>query len=239
MALAGELRRRIASPEAAEECAPARGPKTAAARPAQPLDKAAALAVLSGQAEACRACPLGGQRIRSVFGVGSPEAKVIFIGEGPGFEEDRKGEPFVGKAGQLLDRILASIGLSRQTVYIANVVKCHPMKDPSTPEARGNDRAPTPVEMEACHHFLDRQIAIIRPRFLVSLGAVATKALLGSDEPLGRVRGRWREYRKGDVSARLLPTYHPAALLRNPDLKRDVWEDMKNLRAELEGSHED
>ena len=159
----------------------------------------------------------------------------MFIGEGPGFQEDHLGEPFVGKAGQLLDRILQAIGLSRQTVFITNVVKCHPMVNPSDPEARGNDRPPAPEEMAACRPYLDEQIRLISPRVIVTLGSVATKTLLGEDIGITKVRGLWREYRAlGDGSViKLLPTYHPAALLRNPELKRDVWTDMKKVMAEL------
>ncbi len=185
---------------------------------------------LAAEVEACRKCPLGEQRIHPAFGVGSENADVMFVGEGPGFEEDRKGEPFVGKAGQLLDRILAAIGLSRQLVYIANIVKCHPMIDPFRPERRGNDRPPTPSEMESCRGYLDLQIDLIRPRFIVALGGVAAKTLIGTETGIMRLRGQWHEY----TGVPLLPTYHPAALLRNPDWKRDVWNDMKDLKRVLE-----
>jgi len=198
-----------------------------------------ALAALAAKIDACRACPLGEHRLKAVFGVGSPTARVMFIGEGPGYEEDHRGEPFVGKSGQLLDRILESIGLSRQTVYIANVVKCHPMKEPD-PELRGNDRPPTPEETAACRGYLDEQIRLIEPRVLVLLGASALKALLGPGESITRARGQWRRYTPdGGTAVKVLPTYHPAALLRDPDLKKDVWTDMKALRAELENSAED
>ncbi len=178
---------------------------------------------------------MGLSRIKAVFGVGNPKAKIMFIGEGPGYFEDRKGEPFVGRAGQLLDKILESIGLSRQTVYIANTVKCHPMKNPATPDARSNDRPPDETEINACRPYLDEQIDLIAPAFIVTLGSVATKAMLHNEEPISKVRGIWREYKtaSGNV-VRLLPTFHPAALLRNPDLKKLVWMDMKNLRSELE-----
>ncbi|MBI4348861.1 MAG: uracil-DNA glycosylase [Elusimicrobia bacterium] len=190
---------------------------------------------LKAQVAACRKCPLGAQRLNPVFGVGSPKAQVMFVGEGPGFQEDRQGEPFVGKAGQLLDDILKAIGLSRQTVYIANMVKCHPMVDPSNPDARGNDRPPAPDEIEACRGYLEEQIRLIRPRFIVTLGNVATKALLREELGITRARGVWRELRIEGLEepVRLLPTFHPAALLRDPSLKRDVWTDMKNLRTEL------
>ena len=200
--------------------------------------KTEVFARLSREIEACRACPLGGQRLRAVTGVGSLDAQVMLVGEGPGYEEDRQGEPFVGKSGQLLDKILESIGLSRKTVYIANIVKCHPMNDPSDPELRGNDRKPSPEEIAACRHWLDEQIRAIRPRFIVTLGAVPANVLLNDAAGISRIRGVWREYDPGGGApkARLLPTFHPAALLRNPDLKRDVWNDMKNLREELSKS---
>lgn len=193
------------------------------------------LAQLKAEVGSCRKCPLGAQRLTAVFGVGSPTAQVIFVGEGPGYEEDRQGEPFVGKAGQLLDKILAAIGLSRETVYIANIVKCHPMADPSTPDARGNDRPPTAAEMAACRPYLEEQIRLIRPKVLVTLGNSATKALLGVETGISRLRGQWQELNvPGLGPVRVLPTYHPAALLRDPNLKRDVWTDMKNLKQELE-----
>lgn len=188
------------------------------------------LARLSAEVEACRKCPLGATRIKPAFGVGSPTAEVMFIGEGPGYEEDRQGEPFVGKAGQLLDKILAAIGLSRETVYIANVVKCHPMLDPGQPDKRGNDRPPTPEEMAACRGYLEAQISLVRPRALVALGATAAKCLLATDDGVGRLRGRWHDF----SGTPLLVTYHPAALLRDETYKRPVWEDMKTLKARLE-----
>ena len=188
----------------------------------------------------CHRCPLGDTRIKLVFGVGNPEARVMFVGEGPGYQEDRQGEPFVGKAGQLLDKILASIGLDRTKVYIANVVKCHPMKDPSQPELRGNDRAPQPGEMEKCLPFLREQIAIIRPEVVVALGGVAAKAILRTETGITRLRGRVTPVSFFDDAPPIpvLPTYHPAALLRDPTLKRDVWEDMKTLREMLNSSAE-
>lgn len=198
-------------------------------RPAAPIGRGDSLEAMAKEVEACRKCPLGAARLRPAFGVGSPDAKVMFIGEGPGFEEDHRGEPFVGKAGQLLDQILASIGLSRSAVYIANIVKCHPMVDPSDPEKRGNDRPPTAEEMAACRPYLDRQIALIRPRVIVTLGNVSTRVLLNTTAGITALRGQWRDYN----GIRLLPTFHPSALLRDPALKRPVWEDMKALRAEL------
>lgn len=208
-------------------------PAASAAAPAARQETT--LADVSREVKACRRCPLGLQRLQAVPGVGSPHAQVMFIGEGPGFDEDHKGEPFVGRSGQLLDKIMAAIGLSRETVYIANIVKCHPMKDPSDPEQHGNDRPPSPEEIEACRGWLDSQIRAISPRFLVTLGAVPARVLLADAAPITKIRGRWRTYQPGAgaPAVRLMPTFHPAALLRNPNLKRDVWEDMKNLREEL------
>ena len=189
---------------------------------------------MAAEVRSCRLCPLAGSRTNAVPGTGSGDARVLFVGEGPGFEEDRRGEPFVGPAGELLDRILSAIGLSRQGVYITNVVKCRPMKDPAQPQARGNDRPPAAEEITACGPYLEEQIRILAPRVIVALGAVAARALSGADEPIGRMRGIWREYRDGALTVKLLPTYHPAALLRDPELKKDVWKDMKALRAQLE-----
>jgi uracil-DNA glycosylase family 4 len=212
-------------------------PKRASKAPSMATSgKASRMEALKQTVAACRKCALGSQRLQPVFGVGNPDAKVLFVGEGPGFKEDHVGEPFIGRAGQLLDKILLSIGLSRQSVYIANIVKCHPMVNPSDPESHGNDRPPTPEEIAACRPYLDEQIRLIAPKVIVTLGSVATKTLLGEDIPITKVRGMWREYRvPGEgMTIRLLPTFHPAALLRNPGLKRDVWTDMKNLKKVLE-----
>jgi uracil-DNA glycosylase family 4 len=190
----------------------------------------------------CQRCPLGSSRIQLAYGVGNPDARVLFVGEGPGYAEDRKGEPFVGPAGQLLDKILTATDLSRlpqepswKWVYIANMVKCHPLIDPSDNTKRGNDRPPTPEEMAVCSPFLLAQIRIIRPLFIVALGATAGKALLKTEEAISKFRGKWVDFRVEGLPTpiRFLPTYHPAALLRNPALKKDVWEDMKNLKAAL------
>ena len=198
---------------------------------------AAQLKALKEEVSACRKCPLGKSRLNAVFGVGSETSPVVFVGEGPGFQEDHKGEPFVGRSGQLLDKILAAIGYSRQTVYIANIVKCHPMRDPSNPEAHGNDRPPSPEEVASCLPYLEQQIKLIAPKVIVTLGAVATRVLLQNTEPITKIRGQWQFFYPsfGDP-VKLLPTFHPAALLRNPNLKKDAWEDMKKLRKELQGS---
>lgn len=182
-------------------------------------DAAERLAVLAARAAECRACRLHEGRQKVVFGSGSPDAEILFIGEGPGAEEDRRGLPFVGRAGELLTKIIEAIGLTREEVYIANVVKCRPP---------GN-RDPQADEVAACRHYLRDQIATIEPRVIVALGRVAAQTLLGNDSPLGRMRGSW--YEVEGVATRV--TYHPAALLRNDGLKRPTWEDMKVVRDRL------
>ncbi len=169
----------------------------------------------------CTRCTLHAGRTTLVFGVGNPDADLVFVGEAPGRDEDLQGVPFVGRAGQLLTKIIASIGLTRDEVYIANVVKCRPP---------GN-RNPEPAEVQTCEPFLFRQLDVIRPKVVVALGAFAIHTLLGSNQAISRLRGRVYEYR----GAKLVPTFHPAFLLRSPDRKRDVWEDMKKVRALLEG----
>jgi DNA polymerase len=168
----------------------------------------------------CRRCKLHRLgRSRIVFGVGNPDADLMFVGEAPGADEDRLGEPFVGRAGQLLTRIIEAIGLKREDVYIANVIKCRP------PE----NRNPEPDEVEQCEPFLFRQIDAIGPRVIVALGKFAAQAMVRTTDPITRLRGR--EFRVRE--AVLVPTYHPAYLLRNPAAKREVWEDMKKVRALL------
>ncbi|MBI4801572.1 MAG: uracil-DNA glycosylase [Elusimicrobia bacterium] len=197
------------------------------------------MAALAEEIKKCRKCRLGNGRLNAVFGVGDPRSKIVFVGEGPGYEEDHRGEPFVGRSGQLLDKILDTVlGLKRSQVYIANIVKCHPMVNPENPQARGNDRPPTPEEISACRPYLDRQLILIKPECIVTLGSVATKALLGVTQGISLVRGKWHDYPAELFGPghpiKVLPTYHPAALLRNPNLKRDAWEDMKKLKAFLE-----
>lgn len=165
----------------------------------------------------CLKCPLGSTRTKFVYGVGNPHAKIVFIGEGPGREEDLKGEPFVGQAGKLLDKILAAIKFDRSQVYIANIVKCRP------PE----NRPPQPDEMEACFPYLLEQLRLIKPKLICALGKTAAFGLLKTNSSLGNLRGCWHEYKGIPV----LVTYHPAALLRNPDWKKGAWEDMQKLRA--------
>ncbi|HVG69282.1 MAG TPA: uracil-DNA glycosylase [Vicinamibacterales bacterium] len=168
----------------------------------------------------CKLHTLGRKQV--VFGVGNPNADLMFVGEAPGADEDIQGEPFVGRAGQLLTKIIEAIDLKREDVYIANVIKCRPP---------GN-RNPEPDEVEQCEPFLFRQIDIIKPRVIVALGKFAAQCLLKTDAPITRIRGREFTYR----DAVLIPTYHPAYLLRNPSAKRDVWEDMKKVRAILSQS---
>jgi uracil-DNA glycosylase family 4 len=167
----------------------------------------------------CTRCQLSRSRTRIVFGQGNPYARLMFVGEGPGQEEDLAGEPFVGAAGQLLTRIIEAIKLRREEVYIANVVKCRPP---------GN-RLPEPPEIATCSPFLRRQIASVRPLFICTLGACAAQTLLETQESISRLRGRFFDY--GGI--RVLPTFHPAYLLRNPEKKREVWEDMKVLMKEF------
>jgi uracil-DNA glycosylase len=168
----------------------------------------------------CKLHKLG--RTQVVFGVGNPDADLMFVGEAPGADEDEQGEPFVGRAGQLLTKIIEAIGLRREDVYIANVIKCRPP---------GN-RNPEPDEVERCEPFLFRQIDAIKPKVIVALGKFAAQSLLKTTDPITRLRGRVYKYR----GASLIPTFHPAYLLRNPEAKRDVWEDMKKVRAILQGA---
>ncbi len=167
----------------------------------------------------CTLCDLHRGRTHAVFGEGNPKAALMFIGEGPGREEDRQGRPFVGMAGQLLTKIIESIQFRREEVYIANIVKCRP------PE----NRVPFPLEIAACRPYLISQIEQIRPRVICALGKTAAWALLDTEIPISQLRGKWFEF--GGV--RLMPTFHPAYLLRNPQDKRLVWEDMKKIRQEL------
>jgi DNA polymerase len=173
-----------------------------------------------GDCTRCKLCSLGRQQI--VFGVGNPAADLMFVGEAPGADEDEQGVPFVGRAGQLLTKIIEAIDLRRDDVYIANVIKCRP---PS-------NRNPEPDEVAECVPFLFRQIDLIKPKVIVALGTFAAHALLQTDVPISRIRGKVHEYR----GAKLIPTFHPAYLLRSPERKRDVWEDMKLVRQLLNES---
>jgi len=167
----------------------------------------------------CKGCVLCKKRNKIVFGVGNPRAQLMFVGEAPGAEEDLQGKPFVGAAGKRLDRWIESIGLTREDVYIANIVKCRPP---------GND-VPNPEEAQSCMPYLIRQIRVIRPKLLCTLGATALRYMLGVDERITKVRGRWRDW--NGIS--LLPTYHPAFILRNPSREQEVFEDFKDLARRL------
>jgi DNA polymerase len=206
-----------ASAPPAGETAPAAGlPERAAESPQEALDL-----IRREIGPACDRCKLHALgRSQVVFGVGHAKARLLLVGEAPGEDEDRQGEPFVGRAGQLLTRIIEAIGLTRDQVYIANVIKCRPP---------GN-RNPEPDEVATCEPFLFRQIDVIRPRVIVALGKFAAQSLLRSIEPISRIRGREFAFR----GATLIPTFHPAYLLRNPSAKREVWEDMKKVRAILQ-----
>ena len=203
---------------------------TALAPLAQPSnDKANTLASINERVSACVKCPhLANSRTQTVFGVGNPDADLMFVGEAPGADEDAQGEPFVGKAGQLLTRIIKAMGFGREEVYIANVLKCRP----DTPGAAYGNRPPTPREMDTCKPYLMEQIDIIQPKVIVALGATAVEGLLGSRIPMHQVRGRWNEFN----GTPLMVTYHPAYLLRNqsPSEKRKVWEDMMQVLERLE-----
>ena len=175
---------------------------------------------LAREVERCRRCPLYRTRTHAVVSDGAPEARLMFVGEAPGREEDRQGKPFVGAAGQLLTKMIEAMGMKRQEVYICNVLKDRP------PE----NRTPLPEEVEACLPFLREQVAVIRPRVICALGAVATKALLGPHMSITKVRGEIREYE----GVPLIPTFHPAYLLRNPAAKKFAWADLKKVKQLLE-----
>lgn len=193
---------------------------TPAAESEPPLDragKAAALAALAAEVAPCELCKLCGGRTQTVFGVGDPDAGVVFVGEAPGRDEDLQGEPFVGRAGQLLNEILKAIGFAREDVYICNILKCRPP----------NNRDPEADEVTACEPYLKHQLAILEPRIIVCLGRVAAQTLLKTRASLSALRERVHFY--GGIP--VMATYHPAALLRNPHWKRPTWDDVRKLRA--------
>ena len=196
----------------------------------QPLaNKAQLLEPVRERVRACTKCAhLACSRTQTVFGVGNPDADLMFIGEAPGVDEDQQGEPFVGRAGQLLTKILRAMNFAREDVYIANILKCRP----DTPAGAFGNRAPTPKEMQTCRPYLLEQIEIIQPKVLVALGAVAVEGLLGMRGTMRELRGRWHAYN----GIPLMITYHPAYLLRNqaPSEKRKVWEDMLQVLERLE-----
>jgi DNA polymerase len=212
-----------------KEPPPAEPPQNEPPRPDQPEPMRvfvspgeALLAIKTEVGPDCSRCKLHRLgRTQVVFGVGNPSADLMFVGEAPGADEDIQGEPFVGRAGQLLTKIIEAIDLRREDVYIANVIKCRPPQN----------RNPEPDEVVQCEPFLFRQIDVIKPKVIVALGKFAAQSLLQTAEPITRIRGREYKYRE----AVLMPTYHPAYLLRNPSAKREVWEDMKRVRAILSG----
>lgn len=179
-------------------------------------ERIARLNVLCGNVKACTRCQeLATTRTQTVFGVGNPEAKILFVGEAPGADEDKQGEPFVGRAGQLLNDIINACRLKREDIYICNVLRCRPP---------GN-RLPSPEEAANCREYLDGQIAIVNPEYIVCWGSTAAKNLLNSEAPIGKMRGKFYQYGR----AKVICTYHPSYLLRNPAAKKDVWDDMKFL----------
>ncbi|MFN2540980.1 MAG: uracil-DNA glycosylase family protein [Chthoniobacterales bacterium] len=213
----------VASPREAHVSPTRRRPQS------DPSDKAALLVPIRERVCACVKCPhLARSRTQTVFGVGNPDAELMFIGEAPGADEDAQGEPFVGRAGLLLTKIIKAMGFAREDVYIANVLKCRP----DMPAGSFGNRVPTPVEMQTCRPYLVEQIDVIQPKVVIALGAVAVEGLLGVRGTMRDLRGRWHTYNQTP----LMITYHPAYLLRNqsPSEKRKVWEDMLQVLERLD-----
>ena len=234
----GERRRPVApttAPQPAPQPAPAQ-PAPAAARPApapaaptapaatdvddDPAERRRRLAVLAEEVSRCTKCRLHESRTNTAFARGNPDGDIIFIGEGPGMQEDRQGIPFVGKAGQLLDKMIVAMGYGRDEVYVANIVKCRPP----------DNRKPEPDEVEACAPYLEEQLSLVRPKVMVALGATGVQGLIGTTMGITRMRGQWKLY-KGRIP--LMPTFHPAYLLRQPAKKREVWNDLKQVMKRL------
>ncbi len=180
---------------------------------------AAGLQLIRDEIGNCQRCKLAPTRTNIVFGSGNPNAELMFVGEAPGFDEDQQGLPFVGRAGQLLTKIIESIDIKRDDVYICNVLKCRPP----------DNRNPEPDEVQSCNPFLKKQLAVIRPRIVCCLGTFAAQTVMQTTAPISKLRGKFYDL----DGARVIATFHPAYLLRSPDKKRDVWEDMKQIRAEL------
>ncbi len=185
-----------------------------------PEERRTRLTMLDREVRQCRACTLCEERTNTVFARGDGTVGVAFVGEGPGADEDAQGVPFVGVAGQLLDKMIAAMGLNRESVYVCNIVKCRPPKN----------RKPTEEEMAACRHFVVSQLDLVQPRVIVAMGATAVEGLLGVKLSITRMRGTWRLY-KGTIP--VMPTFHPAYLLRQPDAKRQVWEDLQAVLTRL------
>ncbi|WP_437673800.1 uracil-DNA glycosylase [Sorangium sp. So ce131] len=185
-----------------------------------PEERVARLVLLAEEVSTCQKCALHEGRTQTVFSRGNPLSEVVFVGEGPGAEEDLQGEPFVGPAGQLLDRMIAAMGYHRDEVYICNIVKCRPPKN----------RKPEPAEMAACSPYLAAQLTLTKPKVIVALGATAVQGLIGTTEGITKLRGTWKLY-KGSIP--IMPTFHPAYLLRQPSAKREVWSDLKEVMRHL------
>jgi uracil-DNA glycosylase len=192
------------------------GPQHLPEYPAEPWVAATSLDELNSMICNCVKCPLGQTRIKFVFGVGNANADIVFVGEAPGADEDAQGEPFVGRAGQLLNKILEAIHFKREEVYICNILKCRPP----------NNRDPLPEEVDACEPHLWKQLEILKPKIIVCLGRIAAQTLLRTNDSLGNMRGKIHNYR----GIKLVVTYHPAALLRNPNWKKPTWEDVQWIR---------
>ncbi len=224
LAAAPQVARHIPQPPANDASVDAGASGVAAAHAAAPAPAQGNAAVagdwqrLAEEVAACTRCSLHASRQCTVFGVGDRSARWLIVGEAPGAEEDRQGEPFVGRAGKLLDAMLRAIGLSRGQVYIANILKCRPP----------DNRNPLPEEVAQCMPFLERQIALLRPSIMLAVGSVAARNLLATDEPVGRLRGQLHTF--GAARTPLVVTYHPAYLLRSPGEKRKAWEDLKFAR---------
>ncbi|MCC6898930.1 MAG: uracil-DNA glycosylase [Polyangiaceae bacterium] len=221
------------APRAASEPAAAAAPARAVAPPTEPVVEPAERApreppeggarqldVLRAEVTQCLGCGLHATRTQTVFARGTGSAGLFFVGEGPGVEEDAQGLPFVGAAGQLLDKMIEAMGFDRDEVYVANIVKCRPP----------NNRKPAPDEMATCLHFLERQLALVGPEVIVALGATAVQGLLGTTEGITRLRGKWKLY-KGRIA--VMPTFHPAYLLRTPSAKREVWADLQAVLRQM------
>lgn len=208
---------RAPAPESAPVVLPPAKPTT---ERLDPSERAARLAVIQNEVAACTTCRLHETRTQTVFARGNGSVGLCFVGEGPGADEDAQGFPFVGKAGQLLDRMIEAMGFSRDDVYVANIVKCRPP----------DNRKPEADEMAACIGYLERQLDIIQPEVIVALGATAVQGLLGTTEGITRLRGKWKLY-KGRIA--VMPTFHPAYLLRVPTAKRDVWNDLQTVLRQM------
>lgn len=239
-----EFPRAVVSPRQTSQTSSAAGPaaiqqppSAATQLPMNTAQKTAELAQLAETIKTCTRCPLGATRLNAVPGEGNVNADVMFVGEGPGFDEDRQGRPFVGRAGQLLDKMIVAMGLTREQVFIANIAKCHPMTDPLHPEKHGNDRAPNAEEIACCRKYIEKQIAVICPKYVIALGGVAAKALIADAKSLGALRGKFYDLHLDSVSLprpiKILATFHPAALLRNPGWKKDAWTDLQMVMDQL------